>query len=131
MRAVTAPLTLFVVVVIGAASIAIAPASFAATEALDTLLLQHVLLEGATEASILVKLDTGRLWLGGGSLAAGTVVGPSELLRGEFTYQGDAAPDITYEVAEPGGEGRLEIAPPVDSIPFGRGRHTSSAGTCT
>ncbi len=110
MRALTAPLTLVVAAAIGAA-IAIAPTSFAATEASETVLLHRVLLDGATEATIVVKLDAGRLWLGGGSLAAGTVVDQSELLRGEFTFHGDAAPDISYEVVEPGAEGRLVIAP--------------------
>lgn len=117
MRALIGPLTLLAATVFGAATVASAPIMVAASGAKETVSLQTVMLEGATKATIDVSLDTGDLWLGGGSMATGTVLANNELLRGEFAYQDDQAPSVTYELSDQHGEGRLVIAPPeADSL---------------
>ena len=112
MRALIGPLTLLAATLFGAATVASAPVIMAASGAKETVSLQTVMLEGATEATIDVSLDSGELWLGGGSMATGTVVATNELLRGDFTFQHDQAPTLTYELSGQHGEGHLVIAPP-------------------
>lgn len=76
---------------------------------------QTVLLEDATAATVELKLDAGDLWLAGGSMAAGRIVGSSELLRADFVHEDGQEPDIDYEVAEGDRTGHLVISSPSPS----------------
>lgn len=110
-RAMTGPLTLMAAAAITIAGVAVFPNAHAAPGETDRVSLETIMLDGATEASITVRLDSGELWLAGGSMAAGTVVDRAELLRGEFAFQGEQVPAITYELSEDGREGHLVIEP--------------------
>lgn len=111
MRALIGPLTLLAAMVFGTATVASVPVVTAESSAKETVSQQTVMLEGATEATIDVSLDAGELWLGGGSMASGTVVANNELLRGDFSYQDDQAPSVVYELTDQHGNGHLAIAP--------------------
>lgn len=111
MRALLSPRTIATLVAMTAAMVAAIPLTNAATSVTSRTSSQTVLLDGATEASVSLRLDAGQIWLAGGSMASGTVVARSELLRGSFMFDGDQEPAIIYELAENGRAGRLVIEP--------------------
>jgi hypothetical protein len=111
MRALTSPLVIVTMVAITAASVAAVPLANAAASDTGRTSSDTVLLQGATEATVSLRLDTGQIWLAGGSMASGTVVSQAELLRGSFELEGGEEPAITYELTEDGREGRLVIEP--------------------
>lgn len=111
MRALTSPLAIATLIAMTAATVVALPLTNAATSVTSRTSSQTVLLDGATEASVSLRLDAGQIWLAGGSLASGTVVDQTELLRGSFMFEGDQEPAITYELAEDGQEGQLVIEP--------------------
>lgn len=68
-----------------------------------------VLLDGAKQADITIELNAGNLWIAGGTMATGTLVGGSELLRGRFDTEAGTPPEISYDVSADGQTGRLII----------------------
>lgn len=111
MRASLSPLVIASLVAMTAAMVAIVPLTNAATSLTSRTSLETVLLGGATEASVTLRLDAGQIWLAGGTMASGTVVDRSELLRGSFQFEDDQEPAVSYQVAGDGREGRLVIEP--------------------
>ncbi|MBA2519001.1 MAG: hypothetical protein H0V24_05000 [Chloroflexia bacterium] len=111
MRVLVAPLAMVAVAALSYGVMAVVQVT-AATEQTPT---RFVRLQGATEATIQLKLDAGVLRLAGASMAAGGIVDSSELLRGELDYEDDQAPEIDYELADGGRTGRLVIASPRSS----------------
>ena len=70
-----------------------------------------VLLNGARQANIEITLNTGSLWVAGGTMATGTVVGSTELLRARFDPQDAGKPALEYRVSGDGQTGHLRLAP--------------------
>ena len=110
MRVLTSSLVIASMLAMTAATITLPLANAATGDSLRTSS-DTVLLQGATEATVSLRLDAGQVWLAGGSMASGTVVDQAELLRGSFEFEGDQKPAITYELTEDGREGRLVIEP--------------------
>lgn len=111
MRVFVGPIVVLAIAAVTAAAVTLSPPINLATGASDIVLEDSVALDGVSSAAIEIDLDAGDLWFGGGSMASGTVVDRTELIRGRFELEADSAPNLDYRLSDDGREGLLTITP--------------------